>query len=111
VSNDKISLIDPALQQVEAFAGRLASGDEAGYVRRSVAELCRAWASQQGIEPAVDRVQQSLRWLKTAQLSGRRRDCVRESPSVDRLDDVIHQRLIPALRRAGPGPSDLVAGA
>lgn len=101
MSDEEISLIDPALREVEAFASRLTSGDEAGHVRRSVAELCRAWAKQQGIEPAVDRVQQSLRWLKTAHLSGRRRDCVRESPSVDRIDAVIHQRLIPALRRAG----------
>ena len=94
-------LIEAALQAVERFAGRLLVGDAEGDVRRSVDELRAAVATKEGVEPAVDRLLQSLRGLHAAGLAGRRRDFQRDSPSVDRLLEAVEQELLPELRRLG----------
>ena len=99
--DDKIGLIDPALHAVETFASMLSSGDDAGHVRRSVAALRRAWGAQDGIEPAIQQLQRSLVWLKTGCATGLRRDAVRTSPSIARLDRAVTDGLLPALRCVG----------
>lgn len=99
--DDKVESIDPALRAVETFASMLTSGDDAGHVRRSVAAFRRAWGAQNGIEPAIEQLQRSLVWLKTGCATGLRREAVRASPCIARLDRAITDGLLPALRRVG----------
>lgn len=99
--DEDFALIANALQLVEKFASRLASGDAQGDICRSLEELRSAISSRKGISPAVNRLGRSVKGLQDDSTDKRRRDFLRDSPSVDRLAEAIQEELLPALKRAG----------
>jgi hypothetical protein len=92
--------IDGILGRIERLAGELRA-DPDRYVRRSALELRAAFDDRRAIEPAVARMRESVRMLRRGNQDESRRECRRRATSLDYLDTVVEQELLPQLRRVG----------
>lgn len=95
-----LARIDAALAHVAHLADELRA-DPDGHVRRSIQELCAAFATRGAIEPAVARVRRSMELLMTGNHDASRREFQRRANSLDHLGEVVEQELLPNLRRIG----------
>ena len=90
--------IEAVLAQVERLAGQLRA-DPDRFVYRAAIELRATFVARRPIEPALERVRISVRTLRhaTPDHIGERR----LATTLDFLDDVLEQELMPRLRRSG----------
>ena len=92
--------IDGLLERVERLADQLRA-DPDHYVRRSAVELRSAFDGRRAIEPAVGRMRASVRMLRRENADGNRREFQLRSVSLDQLDELLEQQLLPHLRQVG----------
>jgi hypothetical protein len=92
--------IDGILGQVERLAGQLRADPEQ-YVHRSAVELRAAFDGRLAVEPALDRMRASVRMLRRGNHDESRREFQRRSSSLDQLDLLLEQELLPHLRQIG----------
>ena len=90
-----------SLAQVVTIAERLLDGDAEGHVRRSIEEFAAVFARREAIEPAVQRMRDSILMLHASRKSGGRRAFEHDKVLIEELDKAIEERLIPELRRLG----------
>jgi hypothetical protein len=92
--------IDGVLERIERLALQLRS-DPDGHVHRSALELHAAFEGREAIEPAFERMRRSVRMLRRGNEDGLRREFRRRASSLDYLDDVMENELLPQLRQVG----------
>lgn len=92
--------IERVVERIERLAEEL-QADPDGHVRRSANELRAAFAGRTAIEPAVERIRDSVQMLRRSNQEGPRREFQRRSHGVDHLQQVVEQELLPTLRRIG----------
>jgi hypothetical protein len=97
---DKLARIDGTLTHVASLAGNLRA-DPDGHLHRSVEELRAAFAGREAIEPAVERVRDSVEMLRSANREGTRREFQRRASGLDDLAEVVERELVPHLRQLG----------
>jgi hypothetical protein len=91
--------IEAILEQVERLAGQLRA-DPDRFIYRSAMELRATFVDRRPIEPALERVRISVRTLRSAAPSPIATR-PRAATTLDFLDDVLEQELLPRLRRSG----------
>lgn len=91
------------LAQIDEVA-RLAEvlrADPGGHVHRSALELRAAFDDRRAIEPAFERMRRSVRMLQRGDHDECRREFRRRSFSLDHLNEVLEDELLPKLRQVG----------
>lgn len=91
--------IEEILSQVERLASQL-HADPDRFIYRSAIELRATFADRRPIEPALERVRISVRTLRHATPEAIV-EAHRAATTLDFLDDVLEQELLPRLRRTG----------
>jgi hypothetical protein len=91
--------IEVILAQVERLASQLRA-DPDRFIYRSAIELRATFVDRRPIEPAFERVRISVRTLRSATPEPIRQH-PRVATTLDFLDDVLEQELLPRLRRTG----------
>jgi hypothetical protein len=97
MSND-LGRIDDVLVKIERLADDLRA-DPDGHVRRSAAELREAFVARRAVEPAISRMREAVTMLRRGNQEGARREFQMRAQTLDHLETVIDQELLPRLRR------------
>jgi hypothetical protein len=92
--------IDRVLGRIEQLSSRLRADPEL-FVHRSALELRAAFDERRAIEPSIERLRASVRMLRRDNEDGCRREFQRRALSLDRLDGMVEQELLPQLRQVG----------
>jgi hypothetical protein len=92
--------IDGILSRIERLAVRLRA-DPDRYVHRSALELRDTFDARRAIEPALERMRGSVRMLRRTNHEGCRREFQLRASTLDVLDEVVEQELLPHLRQVG----------
>ena len=95
-----IAHIGEMLVDIERLAAHLRA-DPDGHVCRSANELRIAFDTRSALEPALQRMRQSIEMLRRDNHSGLRREFQRRAPALDHLEQIIEEKLLPRLRQLG----------